>query len=129
MHAARAVYDQRHARRQLFDSVHERSRSRNPSAAEVFGNRRRAEAEPPEEIVEREIERIRTGFARLEPVERAADPGRIGAALRQHPEVRALVGRLHTVESAARCARSPVHDAGTGPAPAPRCGGARGTAP
>ena len=35
----------------------------------------RAEAEPPEEIVEREIERIRAGFARLEPVERAAADG------------------------------------------------------
>ncbi len=35
----------------------------------------RAEAEPPEEIVEREIERIREGFARLEPVERAAADG------------------------------------------------------
>jgi len=35
----------------------------------------RAEAEPSEEIVEREIERIREGFARLEPVERAAADG------------------------------------------------------
>ncbi len=35
----------------------------------------RAEAEPPEEIVEREIERIRESFARLEPVERAAADG------------------------------------------------------
>lgn len=35
----------------------------------------RAEPEPPDEIVEREIERIRTGFARLEPVERAAADG------------------------------------------------------
>ncbi len=35
----------------------------------------RAETEPSEEIVEREIERIREGFARLEPVERAAADG------------------------------------------------------
>lgn len=35
----------------------------------------RAEAEPSEEIVEREIERIREGFAKLEPVERAAAEG------------------------------------------------------
>ncbi len=35
----------------------------------------RAEAEPSEEIVEREIERIREGFARLEPVERPAADG------------------------------------------------------
>ncbi len=35
----------------------------------------RAEPEPSEEIVEREIERIREGFARLEPVERAAADG------------------------------------------------------
>jgi trigger factor len=35
----------------------------------------RAEAEPSEEIVEREIERIREGFAKLEPVERAAADG------------------------------------------------------
>jgi trigger factor len=35
----------------------------------------RAEPEPPEEMVEREIERIRGGFARLEPVERAAADG------------------------------------------------------
>jgi trigger factor len=35
----------------------------------------RAEAEPSEEIVEREVERIRAGFARLEPVERTASEG------------------------------------------------------
>jgi len=35
----------------------------------------RAEPEPADEIVDREIERIRTGFARLEPVERAAAEG------------------------------------------------------
>jgi len=35
----------------------------------------RAEAEPTDEIVEREVERIRAGFARLEPVERAAAEG------------------------------------------------------
>jgi trigger factor len=35
----------------------------------------RAEAEPSEEIVEREVERIREGFAKLEPVERAASEG------------------------------------------------------
>jgi trigger factor len=35
----------------------------------------RAEAEPSGEIVEREVERIREGFARLEPVERAAADG------------------------------------------------------
>ncbi|HEY7950169.1 MAG TPA: trigger factor [Solirubrobacterales bacterium] len=35
----------------------------------------RAEAEPSEEIVEREVERIREGFAKLEPVERAAADG------------------------------------------------------
>jgi len=35
----------------------------------------RAEAEPNEEIVEREVERLREGFARLEPVERAAAEG------------------------------------------------------
>lgn len=35
----------------------------------------RAEVEPSEEIVEREIERIREGFAKLEPVERAAVDG------------------------------------------------------
>lgn len=35
----------------------------------------RAEPEVPEEIVEREIERIREGFARLEPVERPAAEG------------------------------------------------------
>jgi trigger factor len=35
----------------------------------------RAEAEPPEEIVEREVERIRAGFAKLEPVDRAAAAG------------------------------------------------------
>jgi trigger factor len=35
----------------------------------------RDEPRPPEEMVEREIERIRGGFARLEPVERAAADG------------------------------------------------------
>jgi trigger factor len=35
----------------------------------------RAEIEPGEEIVEREVERIRAGFAKLEPVERAAAEG------------------------------------------------------
>ncbi|HEY6551251.1 MAG TPA: trigger factor [Solirubrobacterales bacterium] len=35
----------------------------------------RAEAEPTDEIVDREIERIREGFAKLEPVERAATEG------------------------------------------------------
>ncbi|HEX3609839.1 MAG TPA: trigger factor [Solirubrobacterales bacterium] len=35
----------------------------------------RAEAEPPDEIVDREIERVREGFAKLEPVERAAVDG------------------------------------------------------
>ncbi|HEX6687914.1 MAG TPA: trigger factor [Solirubrobacterales bacterium] len=35
----------------------------------------RAEPEPPEEMVEREIERIREGFTRLEPVDRAATDG------------------------------------------------------
>jgi len=35
----------------------------------------RAEPEPADEIVDREIERIRAGFARLEPVERAAAEG------------------------------------------------------
>jgi len=35
----------------------------------------RAESEPSEEIVDREIERIRAGFARLEPVERQAAGG------------------------------------------------------
>lgn len=35
----------------------------------------KAEAEPTEEIVDREIERIREGFAKLEPVERAAADG------------------------------------------------------
>jgi trigger factor len=35
----------------------------------------KAEPEPPEEIVDREVERIRAGFARLEPVERAAAEG------------------------------------------------------
>jgi trigger factor len=35
----------------------------------------RAEPEAPDEIVEREVERIREGFARLEPVERAATEG------------------------------------------------------
>ena len=35
----------------------------------------KAEAEPTEEIVDREVERIRTGFAKLEPVERAATDG------------------------------------------------------
>jgi trigger factor len=35
----------------------------------------RAEAEPTDEIVDREIERIREGFAKLEPVERAAADG------------------------------------------------------
>ena len=35
----------------------------------------RAEPEPTDEIVDREIERIRAGFARLEPVERAAAEG------------------------------------------------------
>jgi trigger factor len=35
----------------------------------------RAESEPSDEIVDREIERIRAGFARLEPVERAAAGG------------------------------------------------------
>ena len=35
----------------------------------------KAEIEPSEEIVEREIERLRAGFARLEPVERAAAEG------------------------------------------------------
>lgn len=35
----------------------------------------RAESEPPDEIVEREVERIRAGFAKLEPVERAAADG------------------------------------------------------
>jgi trigger factor len=35
----------------------------------------RAESEPPDEIVDREIERVRAGFAKLEPVERAAADG------------------------------------------------------
>jgi trigger factor len=35
----------------------------------------RAEAEPADEIVDREVERIRAGFARLEPVERSAVEG------------------------------------------------------
>jgi trigger factor len=35
----------------------------------------RAEPEAPDEIVEREVERIREGFAKLEPVERAAAEG------------------------------------------------------
>jgi trigger factor len=35
----------------------------------------RAEPEPTDEIVEREVERIRAGFARLEPAERAAAAG------------------------------------------------------
>jgi trigger factor len=35
----------------------------------------RAEPEPPEEIVDGEVERIRAGFARLEPVERTAAEG------------------------------------------------------
>ncbi len=35
----------------------------------------RAEPEAPDEIVEREVERIREGFAKLEPVERAASEG------------------------------------------------------
>ncbi|HEY5815965.1 MAG TPA: trigger factor [Solirubrobacterales bacterium] len=35
----------------------------------------RAEPEPPAELVEREVERIREGFAKLEPVERAAGEG------------------------------------------------------
>jgi len=35
----------------------------------------RAEPEAPEEIVDREIERVREGFAKLEPVERAAAEG------------------------------------------------------
>jgi trigger factor len=35
----------------------------------------RAEAEPTDEIVDREVERIRAGFAKLEPVERAAASG------------------------------------------------------
>jgi trigger factor len=35
----------------------------------------RAEPEPPGEIVDREVERIRAGFARLEPVDRAAAEG------------------------------------------------------
>ncbi|HKB52300.1 MAG TPA: trigger factor [Solirubrobacterales bacterium] len=35
----------------------------------------RAEPEPPAELVEREVERIREGFAKLEPVDRAAAEG------------------------------------------------------
>ena len=35
----------------------------------------KAEPEPPAELVEREVERIREGFAKLEPVERAAREG------------------------------------------------------
>jgi trigger factor len=35
----------------------------------------RAESEPTDEIVEREVERVREGFAKLEPVERAAAKG------------------------------------------------------
>jgi trigger factor len=35
----------------------------------------KAEAEPPAEMVDREIERLREGFAKLEPVERAAAEG------------------------------------------------------
>jgi trigger factor len=35
----------------------------------------KAEPEPPAELVEREVERIREGFAKLEPVERAAAEG------------------------------------------------------
>jgi trigger factor len=35
----------------------------------------KAEPEPPEEFVDREIERVREGFAKLEPVERAAADG------------------------------------------------------
>jgi trigger factor len=35
----------------------------------------RAEPEPPEELVDREVERIREGFAKLEPVDRTASVG------------------------------------------------------
>jgi trigger factor len=35
----------------------------------------KAEPEPPEELVDREVERIREGFAKLEPVDRAAAKG------------------------------------------------------
>jgi trigger factor len=35
----------------------------------------RAEPEPPDEMIDREVERIREGFARLEPVDRAAATG------------------------------------------------------
>jgi trigger factor len=35
----------------------------------------KAEAEPTDEIVDREVERVRTGFTKLEPVERAAADG------------------------------------------------------
>ena len=35
----------------------------------------RAETEVPDELVDRELERLREGFARLEPVERAAAEG------------------------------------------------------
>ncbi len=35
----------------------------------------KAEPEPPEELVDREVERIREGFAKLEPVDRAAGEG------------------------------------------------------
>ncbi len=35
----------------------------------------KAEAEPPDEFVDREVERIREGFAKLEPVDRAASEG------------------------------------------------------
>jgi trigger factor len=35
----------------------------------------KAEPEPPEELVDREVERIREGFAKLEPVDRAAREG------------------------------------------------------
>ena len=49
---------------------------RRPSSASTRASRSgKAEAEPTEEIVDRELERIREGFARLDPVEREAAEG------------------------------------------------------
>ena len=54
----------------------------------------RAEPEVPEEAVETEINRLREGFARLNPVERAAKPrGRGADRLRGQDRRRALRGR------------------------------------
>ena len=56
--------------------VRDRRPARRPSSASTRASRSaRPSPRSPDEIVDREIERIREGFAKLEPVERAAAEG------------------------------------------------------